>query len=140
MAGLEELAEKLTPYVKDIDPTLELEVRLLPRVLAQEWGGVTGWWDWKHRKLSIDVANPDVLFNDVLVSLAHEAGHIEQKVCSMSEGACEADAWRRGLFWAKKWGVVDNYVQGIRVAIRRLREWQCGGVTDLKALLKQLEK
>ena len=130
--------KKVLPYVKEISPTTNLEIGLLPEIIAKDMPYPTGSYNTKLDRVQISIPSTETVIDDILASLAHEAGHIEQSKAGMKY--YELDAWRRGLVWAEKWAITPQYRKAISNTLEVYESWrrEPNIIKGLKHLLEEL--
>ena len=111
----EELKAKLSNYAREVTPGGSMRFLITPDVpYGLDWTATT-----PHilEVVILLAKDEDVIRHldqeEVVAVFAHEAGHLEQNR-DMREmrpilPPLEVDAWRRGIKWAHKWGVLPEY-------------------------------
>jgi len=103
------IRKKVLSYLQELGLTTDLEIDLLPEIMAVAYP--IGSYNQKLDRVRISIPSIETPIDDILASLAHEAGHIEQ--IKTKAKAYEVDAWKRGLVWARRWKILPRYREAI---------------------------
>lgn len=110
-----QLMDKLNDYARQVTAGGEVRLMITPEVpYGLDWLATTPHILEEVLLLAKDEEVVDRIDQDEAVAvLAHEAGHLEQNK-DMRDMVpilppIEIDAWRRGIKWAHKWGVLPVY-------------------------------
>jgi len=108
--------EKLNSYIKQVDSSAEVFLIPDPTIGYPFEGmtepeGIVYIHFYTQEEMELEELYPEYVY----VVLAHEAGHVEQyrDIHERRRGfippPTELDAWKRGIKWAHKWGVLERY-------------------------------
>ena len=108
--------KRLTGYIQQVDPEF-IVLLLADPTIGRPWEGMTDPEDkvvslafCTQEEMEWEELHPEYMY----VVLAHEAGHVEQYLAIRRRRGfipppTELDAWRRGIKWAYKWGILERY-------------------------------